>query len=81
MLKEASREFADIDTFGRGSAAVAALTARRWNPAMKPFYERLRAAGKPHKVALIACTRKLLIILNAVVRDAAPWQHATALGA
>lgn len=48
---------------------MAALTAVRHHPAIKRCYERLRAAGKCAKVALVACARKLLTILNAVVRD------------
>jgi transposase len=52
---------------------LAALCGRRWNPTWQPFYDRLRAAGKPKKVALIACARKLLTILNAMVRDNRPW--------
>lgn len=53
---------------------LAAMCGRRWNPALRPFYERLCAAGKPKKVALIACARKLLIILNAMVRDGQSWR-------
>jgi hypothetical protein len=52
---------------------VAALCGHRWNPVLKVFYDRSRAAGKPKQVALIACARKLLTILNAMVRDRAPW--------
>jgi transposase len=52
---------------------VAALTATRYNPAIKAFYQRLLAAGKLKKVALVACMRKLLIILNAMVRDGRPF--------
>jgi transposase len=48
---------------------VASLSAVRSNPAIKEFYRRLRSAGKPGKVALVACMRKLAIILNARVRD------------
>lgn len=48
---------------------MAAVVAMRWEPAIKTFYERLRAAGKPAKVALVACMRKLLTILNARLRD------------
>lgn len=55
---------------------MGALVAARWNPALKAFYARLRAAGKPAKVALIAVARKLLILLNAILRDQRPWQHA-----
>src|SRR5713226_2702386 len=62
---------------GRGGVRtalyLAALCGRRWNPQLRVFYERLRAAGKPKKVALIACARKLLTIVNAMVRDQARW--------
>ena len=57
----------------RTALFLAAMCARRWNPVLKVFYERLKAAGKPTKVALIACARKLLTILNAMVRDHARW--------
>jgi transposase len=57
----------------RTALYLAALCGRRWNPQLKVFYERLIAAGKPKKVALIACARKLLTILNAMVRDNARW--------
>jgi transposase len=53
---------------------MAAVVASRWNPVLRPFYQRLRAAGKPAKVALIAVARKLLTILNAMLRDQRPWQ-------
>ena len=46
-----------------------ALSATHHNPTIRAFYERLVAAGKPKKVALVACARKLLSILNAVMRD------------
>jgi transposase len=52
---------------------MAALTAARCNPAIRLFYQRLVAAGKLPKVALIACMRKLLTILNAMVRTNKPW--------
>ena len=55
---------------------MAALVASRRNPAIRAFYARLRAAGKPAKVALTACMRKLLTILNAIARDGRPWQPA-----
>ena len=55
---------------------MAALTAARWNPALRSFYQRLRAAGKPAKVALTAVARKLLVLLNAILRDARPWHYA-----
>lgn len=57
----------------RTALYLAALCGRRWNPVLRAFYDRLRTAGKPPKVALIACARKLLIILNAMVRDNARW--------
>lgn len=57
----------------RTALYLAALCGRRWNPALRIFYERLRAAGKPTKVALIACARKLLTILNAMVRHNTRW--------
>jgi len=52
---------------------MAALTAARRNPVIKAFYQRLLAAGKLPKVALVACMRKLLTILNAMVRTSKPW--------
>lgn len=52
---------------------MAALTARRFNPVVKALADRLKAAGKPHKLVMIACIRKLLTILNAVVRRGTPW--------
>lgn len=55
---------------------MAALSASQRNPVIRLFYQRLIAAGKPKKVALTACMRKLLTILNAMVRDSAPWNPA-----
>lgn len=52
---------------------MAATTAVRSNPVIRAFYERLKARGKPHKVAMVACMRKMLTILNAMVRDGTPW--------
>lgn len=54
---------------------MAALTAARHNPAIKAFYDRLLAAGKLPKVALVACMRKLLTTLNAMVRSRTAWQR------
>ncbi|HEX2256870.1 MAG TPA: IS110 family transposase [Afifellaceae bacterium] len=45
----------------------------RWNPALRKLAERLKARGKPGKVILVACMRKALVILNAMLKDAAPW--------
>jgi transposase len=62
---------------GRGSVRrvlyMAALVAARFNPVIKSFFDRLVAAGKPKKVALVACMRKLLTILNAMVKGGKPW--------
>lgn len=52
---------------------MAVRSAKRWNPVIRAFYERLILTGKPKKVANIACVRKLLIILNAMVRDSRPF--------
>lgn len=58
----------------RAALYMAALVASKCNPVIRTFYLRLRAAGKPAKVALTACMRKLLIILNAIARSGTPWQ-------
>ena len=55
---------------------VGAMTATRHNPILKAFFGRLVAAGKPKMVAFIAVARKLLTILNAIIRDQKPWQNA-----
>jgi transposase len=57
----------------RAALYMAARSAARHNPVIAPFYRRLVAAGKLDKVAIVACIRKLLIILNAMLRDQAPW--------
>ena len=58
----------------RAALYMAALVATRFNPVIKVFYQRLLAAGKPKKVALTACMRKLLTILNAMLKHRSPWQ-------
>jgi transposase len=58
----------------RATLYMAAWIGTRWNPVLKVTYQRLIAAGKPRKVALVACMRKLLTILNAMVRRNTPWQ-------
>jgi transposase len=58
----------------RAALYMAALVASKCNPVIRAFYLRLRAAGKPAKVALTACMRKLLVILNAIARSGTPWQ-------
>lgn len=55
---------------------LGAQVAKRHNPVLKAFYQRLLAAGKPKMVATIAVAHKLLSILNAILRDAKPWQTA-----
>ena len=57
----------------RAALYMAALVATRYNPVIKAFYQRLLQAGKPKKVALTACMRKLLTILNVMMRDQRPW--------
>jgi transposase len=57
----------------RTALYLAAMNAARFNPVLKPMYERMIAAGKPPKVAFIALARKLLTILNAMVRDEKDW--------
>ena len=54
---------------------MAAMVASRFNPVIKAFYARLVAAGKPKKLAITACARKLLTILNAIVRTGKPWDE------
>ena len=54
---------------------VAALVGTRFNPVLKAFYARLLAAGKPKKVALVACMHKLLVILNAIAWTKSPWSN------
>jgi transposase len=58
----------------RGALFMGAMVAKQHNPVLKAFFDRLVAAGKPKMVALIAVARKLLTILNAILRDNRPWQ-------
>lgn len=60
----------------RRALYMAALVASRHNPVLQALYTRLRAAGKPAKVALVACMRKLLTILNAMLQDGTRWRVA-----
>jgi len=60
----------------RAALFMGAMVAKKHNPLLKAFFDRLVAAGKPKMVALIAVARKLLTILNAIVRDNQPWQTA-----
>ena len=52
---------------------MAAVSARRCNDAIKAFAERLKKAGKPAKVVIVACMRKLLTIMNSMLKNNAPW--------
>lgn len=61
-------------TTPRNALFMGALVAIRHNPVLKAFYQRLVATGKPKRLALIATARKLLTILNAILRDKTPWQ-------
>ena len=58
----------------RTALYMAALSAVRFNPAIKKFYDRLVAAGKPKKVALTAAAHKLLTVLNAIIREKSSWK-------
>jgi transposase len=57
----------------RTALYMATLTATRCNPVIRRFFERLKGQGKPHKVALVACMRKLLVALNAMLRNNKKW--------
>lgn len=57
----------------RTTLYMATLSAVRFNPVLRDFHGRLRAAGKPNKLALVACMRKLLTILNAMLKHRTPW--------
>lgn len=61
------------DRVRRSLYAAALAAAFRWNPHLKDIYKRLIARGKPHKLALVACARKLLIFANAVTKRQKPW--------
>ena len=62
----------------RAALFTGAMVAARYNPDLKVFRDKLVQAGKPKLVALVATARKLLTILNAIVRDQQPWRHQTA---
>ena len=65
----------------RSPLYMAALAATRYNPTIRRFYVRLVGAGKAKKVALVACMRKLLVILNAMVRSGSTWKSLPESGA
>jgi transposase len=60
----------------RTAMYMATISAIRANPPIRGFYQRLKANGKPSKVAIAACMRKLLVMLNAMLRDQKSWSHA-----
>jgi transposase len=60
----------------RTALYMAALTATRFNPAIRDFYQRLVQAGKPKKLALTAAMRKLVVVLNAILHTGTPWRAA-----
>lgn len=62
----------------RNVAYMAALVAARYNPALRSFYQRLITKGKKPKLAIVAVMRKLITILNAILRDAKPWTQLAA---
>jgi transposase len=72
-IKRGTRRIQGGRTAVRNVLYMAARSAVRFNPVLRAVYHRLLEAGKPRKVALVACMRKLIIILNAMVRDARPW--------
>ena len=61
----------------RAALYMGALVASRFNPVIRDFYQRLLAAGKPKKLALTACMRKLLVILNSILKHGSPWRDLT----
>jgi transposase len=63
----------------RSALYMSILSATKWNPVIRVFYLRLRAQGKPPKVAMVACMRKLLTILNAMIRDGSEWDPSVPL--
>ena len=61
----------------RAALYMGALDASRWNPVIRDFYQRLLAAGKPQMLALPACMRKLLTLLNCMLKNAQAWNPGT----
>ena len=61
----------------RAALYMSALVASRFNPVIRDFYQRLLAAGKTKKLALTACMRKLLILLNSMLKHRSPWRDLT----
>lgn len=63
----------------RGALYMATLAATRYNPVIRAFYQRLCSEGKPKKVALTACMRKLITILNSMLKNNSPWNNSDVL--
>ena len=61
----------------RAALYMGTLAASRFNPVIRDFYRKLLAIGKPKKVALVACMRKLLVILNSMLKHRSPWRDMT----
>ncbi len=70
------RAIAGGRTAVRNVLYMATLVATRWNPVIKAHYARIVQAGRPKKLAVVACMRHLLTILNAIMRTASPWKNA-----
>lgn len=70
------RAIAGGRTAVRNVLFMATLAAVRWNPVIKAHYRRMLGRGRPKKVALVACMRRLLAILNAIIRTGQPWRAA-----
>ena len=60
----------------RTALYMGAMVASRFNPVIRDFYQRLLSAGKPKKLALTACMRKLLVILNSMLKHGSSWNQA-----
>ena len=75
--KRGQRRIQDGRAVVRRALYMAALSAARHDSRLRGFYQRLRAANKPPKLALIAVARKLLVVLNAMLRDGRPYAHAS----
>lgn len=83
LNKDSGRKRGKRRTYGgradvRSVLYMATLSAKKFNPVIRKFYERLIQHGKEKKVALTACMRKLIVILNAMMRTQQPWQAQTA---
>ena len=73
-LMRGHRAIAGGRTAVRNVLYMATLTAIRWNPVLKRHYQQLVERGRPKKVAIVACMRRLLTVLNAILRTDSPWQ-------